>query len=74
MNDFAELISKFRYRSEVILLNYQNNYVERSNWLLKNVKTFCSIFAHHSLNFLHNYFDQKLFLTKFLDTSAKFFP
>jgi hypothetical protein len=57
---------------KVILIEYQNNYVERSNWFLE-----CRNFLQHRLNIIYNYFDgpRELFSSKFLDTSVKlFFP
>jgi len=57
-------------------MNYQNNDVERSNWLLEyhNFLRHCLL----RLSILHNNFDSltkflDLYLAKFLDTSTKFF-
>jgi len=59
------------------LFNCQNNYVDRSSWLLE----FQNFLQHyHQCLILHNYFDNKiifsdLYLAKFLDISVKqFFP
>jgi len=78
-NDFVKVSKNLaRYRSEIILLDRQNNYVRHSSWLLE-----CqNLLQYYSLcsNVLHNYFDNptKLFsdlhlnlLVKFLDTSTK---
>jgi len=69
-NSFAE-VSKILDRSEnIILLAYQNNYVECSTWLLENIffKTFylnCSSFEIPTKLF------SNLYLAKFLDRFSK---
>jgi len=63
------------YIQRIILLNYQNNYVGRSNWLLE-YQNCCSI-AYISLEFFYmiilmiqyNYFHR--FVSNFLDISTK---
>jgi len=61
---------------KIILLDHQNNYVERSSWLLE-----CYNFLQRyllRLSVLHNYFNNStllpdLYLAKFLNTSEKSF-
>jgi len=46
-NNFAEVSKNFaRIDLKIILLDCQNNYVGRSNWLPECNKTFCSIADH----------------------------
>jgi len=75
-NCFAEVSENLVTDLKIILLNYQNNYVKRSNWLreYQNFLHHCSSF----LSVLHDYFnDPKLFsdlyLIKFFNISAKSF-
>jgi len=76
-NNFKVSKNLTRYRSKIILINYQNNYVECLNWLLEYqiFLEYCS----SCLSFQHNYFDDSiklfldLYLTKFLHVSAKSF-
>jgi len=77
MNSFAKvsknLVATYKSQNNFI---HQNNYVGRSSWLLK-----CFCFLQHCLSylsFLHNYVDDPklfldLYLSKYLDTSAKLF-
>jgi len=72
-NNFAEVFQNWLDADlKIILLNYRNNYVRRSNWLLdQNFLQRCSMLKFHI------YFDDStklfsdLYLAKFLDISAK---
>jgi len=78
-NGFAEVSKNLQLDIDlkIILINYQNNYVGHSNWLLEyeNLLQHCL----SCLSSLHNYFDvpTKLFsdlcLIKFLDLSKSSF-
>jgi len=77
--ELSRNLAECRSENIIILLNHQNNYVERSNVKDDAIKSF-DILAI-SLSILRNYFDgsTKLFshqfLAKFSDTLAKpFFP
>jgi len=70
---FFEISKDLDTSLKIILLNHQNNYIEKLNTISKK-------FCDSSLNILHNYFDDPrkffsdLYLAKFLDFNKPFFP
>jgi len=77
MYDFAEISKNLAGYIDLKIMNYQINYVGRSNWLLES-QNFLQYYSS-CLSFLHNYFDSltklfsDLYLAKFFDILVQSF-